>query len=55
MEETLSNYEVLGAEWAQGLKSESEKQSQDTASPIPCPVMAPLSMQLDLSKAVLSA
>lgn len=34
VEEMLPNCEILGAEWAQGLKSESEKQSQDTASPI---------------------
>ncbi|KAF6077279.1 distal membrane arm assembly complex 2 [Phyllostomus discolor] len=35
MEEMLPNCEVLGADWAQGLKSRPEKQSQDTASPTP--------------------
>ncbi|XP_045702926.1 distal membrane-arm assembly complex protein 2 isoform X2 [Phyllostomus hastatus] len=35
VEEMLPNCEVLGADWAQGLKSRPEKQSQDTASPTP--------------------
>ncbi|KAM5295953.1 distal membrane-arm assembly complex protein 2 isoform 2-T2 [Glossophaga mutica] len=35
VEEMLPNCEVLGADWAQGLKSRQEKQSQDTASPTP--------------------
>ncbi|XP_054438197.1 distal membrane-arm assembly complex protein 2 [Pteronotus mesoamericanus] len=35
VEEMLPNCEVLGAEWAHGLKSRPEKQPQDTASPIP--------------------
>lgn len=35
VEEMLPNCEVLGADWAQGLKSRPEKQSQDIASPPP--------------------
>ncbi|XP_059522412.1 distal membrane-arm assembly complex protein 2 isoform X3 [Myotis daubentonii] len=35
VEEMLPRCEVLGAEWAQGLKSGPEQQSRDTASPIP--------------------
>lgn len=35
VEEMLPNCEVLGADWAQGLKSGLEEQSRDTASPIP--------------------
>lgn len=35
VEEMLPNCEVVGAEWAQGLKSGQEEQSRDTASPIP--------------------
>uniref|UniRef100_A0A7N5K276 Distal membrane-arm assembly complex protein 2 n=1 Tax=Ailuropoda melanoleuca TaxID=9646 RepID=A0A7N5K276_AILME len=35
VEEMLPSCEVLGADWAQGLKSGPEEQSRDTASPIP--------------------
>ncbi|KAM7058166.1 distal membrane-arm assembly complex protein 2 isoform 2-T2 [Molossus nigricans] len=35
VEEMLPNCEVLGAEWAQGLKPGPEEQSRDTASPVP--------------------
>lgn len=35
VEEMLPNCEVLGADWARGLKSGPEEQSRDTASPIP--------------------
>ncbi|XP_036264077.1 distal membrane-arm assembly complex protein 2 isoform X4 [Pipistrellus kuhlii] len=35
VEEMLPKCEVVGAEWAQGLKSGPEEQSQDTASPLP--------------------
>ncbi|XP_016064657.1 PREDICTED: ATP synthase subunit s-like protein isoform X2 [Miniopterus natalensis] len=35
VEEMLPNCEVLGTEWAQGLKSGLREQSQDTASPAP--------------------
>ncbi|XP_076987858.1 distal membrane-arm assembly complex protein 2 isoform X2 [Tamandua tetradactyla] len=34
VEEMLPNCEVLGANWAQGLKGASEEQPQDTASPL---------------------
>ncbi|KAK2496728.1 hypothetical protein MC885_012779 [Smutsia gigantea] len=37
VEEMLPNCEVLGADWAQGLKLGPEEQSGDTASPIPTP------------------
>ncbi|XP_015443914.1 distal membrane-arm assembly complex protein 2 isoform X4 [Pteropus alecto] len=35
VEEMLPNCEVLGTDWAQGLKSGLEEQSRDTASPMP--------------------
>ncbi|XP_036894891.1 distal membrane-arm assembly complex protein 2 isoform X3 [Sturnira hondurensis] len=35
VEEMLPNCEVLGTDWAQGLKSRLEEQSQDAASPTP--------------------
>lgn len=35
VEEMLPNCEVLGAEWAQGLKPGPEEPSRDTASPVP--------------------
>lgn len=35
VEEMLPKCEVVGAEWAQGLKSGPEEQSRDTASPLP--------------------
>lgn len=42
LEEMLSNCEVVGANWAQGLKLGPEEQSRDTASPThPCLALSP--------------
>nr|XP_036869894.1 distal membrane-arm assembly complex protein 2 isoform X7 [Manis javanica] len=37
VEEMLPNCEVLGADWARGLKLGPEEQSRNTASPVPTP------------------
>lgn len=51
----LSNCEVVGADWAQGLKVGPEEQSRDTASPThPCLALGPLPIKLDLSQALWS-